>query len=243
MPTQKGRFMNQLTKTEAGAVALAAFNTDLAQIQLALQENTGVEGLTDRDFPRIKVPAGGSTVWTVATLEGEIQVPMIEGVVVAWSNGRAYYVTKFGEGDGNRPPDCFSNNGLVGIGAPGGACVSCPLAQYGSAENNAQACRQFRSLFVLRGENMLPDVLVIPPTSVKLHRKFNLKLSSVGVPHYAALANFTLRRTKNAKGVAYSEVVFGVSRKLTQDEIGKAKQYADMFASIMQPQEALDVLR
>jgi hypothetical protein len=224
----------QLVKSEPQSEILA-FHRDLGDISAALSTNIGSGNLSEFDLPRIKIPAGGGTQWTVPTLEGEAMEPQIEGVIVLARDTRAYYSQPISETGGNQPPDCFSTDGVTGSGKPGGACITCPLAVYGSAPGcRGQACKQIKQLFVLRGSQLLPEVVTLPPTSLKAAKQYLLKLTSQGVPYYAVVTRIGLERTKNAQGIAYSRAVLSFVRRLTPEEIDRAREYHEMLKPLVQ---------
>ncbi|MFZ5926320.1 MAG: hypothetical protein ACOYX1_02620 [Acidobacteriota bacterium] len=224
----------QLTEPKSQAVILA-FHTDLDTINAALSTNIGSGGLTEFDLPRIKIPAGGGIRWAVPTLEGEVMEPSIEGVIVLARDTRAYYSQPISETGGSQPPDCWSADGATGSGKPGGACLACPLARYGSAPGGrGQACKQIKQLFVLRGSLLLPEVVTLPPTSLKPAKQYLLKLTSQGVPYYAVVTRIGLERTKNAQGIAYSRAVLSFVRRLAPEEVERAREYHEMLKPLVQ---------
>jgi len=224
----------QLGKEESQAVILA-FHTDLNTINAAISTNIGTGGLSEFDLPRIKMPAGGGLQWAVPTLEGEAMEPSIEGVIVLARDTRAYYSQPISETGGSQPPDCWSADGAAGCGKPGGACLACPLAQYGSAPGGrGQACKQIKQLFVLRGSLLLPEVVTLPPTSLKAAKQYLLKLTSQGVPYYAVVTRIGLERTKNAQGIAYSRAVLAFVRRLAPEEVERAREYHEMLKPLVQ---------
>jgi len=224
----------QPVKPDSQAVILA-FHTDLDAISTALSTNIGAGGLSEFDLPRIKMPAGGGLQWIVPTLEGEAMEPAIEGVIVLARDTRAYYAQPISESGGGQPPDCWSADGTTGIGKPGGACMACPLARYGSAPGSrGQACKQIKQLFVLRGSLLLPEVVTLPPTSLKAAKQYLLKLTSQGVPYYAVVTRIGLERTKNAQGIAYSRAVLTFVRRLAPEEVERAREYHEMLKPLVQ---------
>jgi hypothetical protein len=224
----------QLVKSEPQSEILA-FHRDLSDISAALSTNIGSGNLSEFDLPRIKIPAGGGTQWTVPTLEGEAMEPHIEGVIVLARDTRAYYSQPISETGGNQPPDCYSTDGATGSGKPGGACITCPLAAYGSAPGGrGQACKQIKQLFILRGSQLLPEVVTLPPTSLKAAKQYLLKLTSQGVPYYAVVTRIGLERTKNAQGIAYSRAVLSFVRRLTPGEVDRAREYHEMLKPLVQ---------
>jgi hypothetical protein len=224
----------QIAKAESASV-IQAFQTDLATIHAAMSTNIGAGGLSEFDLPRIKIPAGGGLQWAVPTLEGETIESAIEGVIVLARDTRAYYSQPIGESGGNQPPDCSSPDGTFGIGTPGGNCMSCPLTRYGSAPTGrGQACKQIKQVFMLRGSLLLPEVITLPPTSLKGAKQYLLKLTSQGIPYYSVVTRVGLERTKNSQGIAYSKATFTFVRRLTPDEVKKALEYHEMLKPLVQ---------
>lgn len=224
----------QVVKTEQPSEILA-FTTDIAAITEALASNVGTGNLSEFDLPRIKMPAGGATTWIVPTLDGEASEPFVEGVIVLARDTRAYYAKPIAESGGGQPPDCASTDGVTGTGEPGGACIACPLAKYGSAPGGrGQACKQMKQLFVLRGSQLLPEVLTLPPTSLRAAKQYMLKLTSQGMPYFTVVTRIGLERTKNAQGIAYSRATFAFVRKLSPAEIERARQYHEMLKPLVQ---------
>ncbi len=227
--------MSQELVTVQNPSAIQAFQTDLSAIHAAISTNIGAGGLSEFDLPRIKIPAGGGLQWAVPSLEGETMESTIEGVIVLARDTRAYYSQPISESGGNQPPDCFSSDGSTGVGKPGGACMTCPLAQYGSAPGSrGQACKQIKQVFVLRGSLLLPEVVTLPPTSLKPAKQYLLKLTSQGIPYYSVVTRVGLERTKNSQGIAYSRATFAFVRRLAPDEVKKALEYHEMLKPLVQ---------
>ena len=113
--------------------------------------------------------------------------------------------------------------------------MTCPLAQYGSAPGGrGQACKQIKQVFVLRGSLLLPEVISLPPTSLKAAKQYLLKLTSQGIPYYSVVTRVGLERTKNKQGIAYSRATFTFVRRLTPDEVHKAQEYHEMLKPLVQ---------
>jgi len=229
----------QLIKSNSPAAAspgaILAFQANLDAIQTALSTNIGAGGLSEFDLPRIKMPAGGGLQWAVPTLEGEAMEPALEGVIVLARDTRAYYPQPISETGGGQPPNCWSADGTIGAGKPGGACLGCPLARWDSApDGRGQACKQIKQLFVVRGSVLLPEVVTLPPTSLKAARQYLLKLAAQGLPYYAVVTRIGLERTKNAQGIAYSRAVFRFVRRLAPEEVERARDYHEMLKPLVQ---------
>ena len=136
---------------------------------------------------------------------------------------RAYWKDKFtGEGT---PPTCGSLDGLIGVGEPGGACVACPLGQFGSGSdaagkpNDAKACKEGRLLFVLRPQDTIPIIISLSTMSVKPCKKYFLQLAQAAVPYYGCVTEFGLTPTKNKGGITYSQATFKAVRRLEPEQV------------------------
>jgi len=213
--------------------ALAALEGDMDNINEAIAANISGGGITDFDLPRVTISGGASPRWIVPTLDGEETLARIDGVIVFARDTRVYYKTAFGKSGGKQPPDCSSPDGVTGKGTPGGECSKCSLAEYGSAEEGAgQACKQVKQLFVLRGDLLLPEVLSLPPTSIKGSRQFFLKLTTQGIPYYQAMVGIELEKAQNAGGIQYGKAVMKFVRRLTPEETAQAVQYHALCRSL-----------
>lgn len=211
---------NELVKLEN----YAALQMNALELKEVLQENLGGEAISAFELDRVKVPSGGGTTWEVPTLEGVEDAKAIEGVVIYFKNQNAYWKEKY---DGqNNPPDCVSNDGMVGIGTPGGDCAVCPLNAFGS-EGKGKACKNMRTLFVLREGDVLPLVLTLPPTSLKDARKYFLRLASKGIPYYGVITEITLDKDKNENGITYSKAKLSLKGRLDPDTVKKLKAFQD----------------
>jgi hypothetical protein len=213
--------------------ALAALEGNLDSINEAIATNISGGGISDFDLPRVKISGGASPRWIVPTLEGEETLARIDGVIVFSRDTRVYYKTAFGKSSGKQPPDCSSSDGITGKGKPGGECSRCPLAEYGSAEEGTgQACKQVKQLFVLRGDLLLPEVVSLPPTSLKGARQFFLKLTTQGIPYYQALVGLELENAQNAAGIQYGKAALKFVRRLTPEESARAQQYHELCRTL-----------
>lgn len=196
-------------------------------------------GISPFDLMRLKVPAGGGIAWTVPSLSGPAESEkIIEGVIVAWSDQRAYWKQEF-SGAGT-PPDCASRDNITGVGEPGGRCRTCALAQFGSAPKKAnaksdprgQACKQMRLLFIIRPGDLLPIIVAVPPTSLKNVRDYFLNLAREGVPYYQCTTRLGLASDKNADGIAYSLVEPRLGQQLSDEEAARIKLFSDSLQSV-----------
>jgi hypothetical protein len=212
-------------------LALTAPQEEIAELQEAIAMNSGSGGMSEFDLPRITIAPGS---FKVPTANGTALVERIEGVVVYIRDIRVYYKLK---DQGSRPPDCSSTDCVVGHGEPGGRCIpqvdqngkvtvpGCPLAVFESAttpdgkQGKGQACKQVKQLYMLRGDSLMPEVLCVPPTSLKAARKFFNWLMGQRLPYPKALVAITVQNAKNTQSKEYGTAVFDLVRRLTPEEV------------------------
>ena len=128
------------TNTETTDIATASGFAALSDKEFLRDAmNDECAGL-DFQFDRIKIPAGGGTVFEIPADEGDetVMVKDITGVILFNHPANSYYTDKY-QG-GSNPPDCGSFDGITGTGNPGGQCKTCSFNQYGSGEGQAKAC-------------------------------------------------------------------------------------------------------
>ncbi len=228
-----------LVKVAPAPLALSMPEEERQAVMAAFAVNCASGSITEFDLPRIKVNSG-TALWLIPGLEGDTTAQSIEGVVVSARDTRVYYKSKDA---GNVPPDCSSIDGATGKGDPGGACASCPLSEWDSGENGAQACKQVKQLFMLRGSSMLPEVVSLPPTSLKAIRQFFLKLATQGIQYYHCILRVELEKAQNAQGKVYGKAVLKFVRKLSADEIARAEEvraFVESFSTRVTPGAATE---
>ncbi len=231
--------MSDIVKATPAPLALSMPEEERQAVMAAFAVNCASGSITEFDLPRIKVNSG-TALWLIPGLEGDTTAQSIEGVVVPARDTRVYYKSKDA---GNVPPDCSSIDGVHGKGDPGGECAGCPLAQWDSGENGAQACKQVKQLFMLRGASMLPEVVSLPPTSLKAIRQFFLKLATQGIQYYHCILRVELEKAQNAQGKVYGKAVLKFVRKLSPDEISRAEEvraFVETFSTRVTPGAATE---
>lgn len=198
------------------------------EVVALIQENIGAEGFSQFDLDRARVPAGGGLHWDLQSGEGADAIRGFEGVVIHVQDARRYWEVPYGEGETGAPPDCFSDDGIHGNGAPadacGGLCERCEFSKFGSEirkgqPTRAQACKQVKLLFVIRADELLPTVIVLPPTSLAQARRYFLRLVSRMLRPVQVVTLFELGPAQNAGGIKYARCQMQVVRKLDDDEV------------------------
>jgi hypothetical protein len=206
------------------------FATPVADIRDAVVANLGEGEMNAGNFERVKIPAGGGTAWSLQGLDGEEILKELSGIIVAWRDTRAYWSVAMENSEGNQPPDCYSLDARTGTGKPGGDCHDCAFAKFGSGpKGDGQACKLVRQLFLLREENLLPEIVSLPPSSLKPARQYFMRLASKAAPCYSLITKIGLEKTKNTQGIAYSRATFTSGGRLTPEQTARVKEYAAMI--------------
>lgn len=228
-----------LPDNTAGGILPAVLTSYGISVAEIINTNFGGEPISPFDLERVRVPAGGSTYWMLATPnkpEGEPK-ESFTGVIVHARFGRTYWVNPLGEGGGgvaSVPPDCYSDDGKTGIGTPGGDCEQCPFNAWGSDPKGGKgkACRQARLLFIVSPDSFLPRVLVCPAGSLKSIRNYMARLSNVGRPFWAVSTEFRLTRALNRGNQPFGQVTPKMAALLTDEQVARIKEYAETLKPI-----------
>jgi hypothetical protein len=218
---------------------LAILGQTEAQIE-AVREN--MEGVTLR-FERIKMPSGGGPVFQVPG-DGEklIVAENVVGVIVDHYRVNAYWPNKFS--GGNNPPVCSSLDGVTGISTVedanlGGPCVKCPMNQWGTARDKegnptrGKACKNIHRVYIARPGEFLPDLMPMPPTSLKNFDTYMQRLASKGKPFYSVITSVGLTADKNTTGTPYSKATFTRVSDFTADQTKRIREYVLKFRPAM----------
>jgi len=217
---------------DAGVVNFPALTEDPKALVEALKENMAGAGFSAFDLDRVKIPSGGNLTWTVPGLDGDTRTEQLVGIIMGVQNCRAYWATDFASSGGGTPPDCSSEDAVVGIGAmghgsetnPSGLCANCPYSQFKSDSRQlGQACKQIKRVFLLMPDSNLPRVVPLPPTSLKGSTQYMLRLSSQGLKFFQVVTRLTLVGDKNKTGIEYSKAVFGMVARLSAEQAGAAE--------------------
>lgn len=163
-----------------------------------LEENTGSRQINASSLPVWRFPGSGGEEWVFEDETGGRQrTQTLRGVVLAQRGERVFFRDAYG--GGGAPPDCRSNDGVVGMpatdddGQPinmfytpngeevvyGGNCASCPLAQWESKRlvdpsynGSGQACSEYRFMVVQRPDEPTPEGVRLPPSALRSWQAF-----------------------------------------------------------------------
>lgn len=206
------------------------------ELRKLMQTNIGPRGLTEKNLEILKVPSGGALIWTVPGIDGDEPHKVLTGICLGFSDTRVYWRVPFSErGKQRTPPDCSSKDGFWGKGTPGGECESCPLSQWGSdpRSGRGQACKQVRRLLLLRKDRILPELINIPPTSIKNAEQYFLRLFNQRIPFWGLVSNLALERTSNADGIDYARITFSAGPRLNEAERQALAPYQAQMAALL----------
>jgi hypothetical protein len=194
--------------------------------------NSGARGIDQSALTVVKFPSGESHVWLIPDLGGERIEKEMFGIVAAFRDVRLYWSQGMEEGSGS-PPDCVSNDFVHGHGKPGGACASCPMNQFGTARGKdgglgrGKACAERRILFLLTPESLLPYVVSVPPTSVRIISNFFIQMAGQGIPYYGGVLGLGFEKDKNDDNVTYALLKPRMVQRLDRDQITQIRTIAD----------------
>ena len=221
----------------------------MSKSELILNENNGYLNLAncsvngefleelsglDNQFDRIKIPAGGGTMFEFPS--GNPDEPdMIKdfsAVILYHHPMYVFYSSKFN--GSNNPPDCLSIDGITGVGVPGGKCISCPKNKFGSGDNGSKACKNKHQIYLLRENEIFPMVLSLPTSSNREFSSYIKRLLSRGKKSDSVVTKFSLKKAVNKTGISYSQVQFSLDRDLTDEEVTLIKGYSNQVKSYAQ---------
>lgn len=197
-----------------------------------------MDGLGAIPFDTIKIPSGGGLAFELPgeTDDTPTTAPAITGIIVDHHPINAHWETEY---DGsNNPPDCASFDGKVGLDTGSGElrqCASCPFNQFGSDPKggNGKACKNMHRIYILLSGQPIPMLLILPPTSLAAWRNYiGKKIVVRGKRPWMVMTKITLKREKNANGIAYSQAVFTKVADFTPTECATIKPMAEAFKAL-----------
>jgi hypothetical protein len=185
------------------------------------------------DLVRIKVPDGNSKAFTIGD---EVQ-KTVRGIMILRQERRNFWA-KSVEESGNQAPDCFSRDGVNGVGIygpgtegnPTGKCEACPLSQWSDIDGKRvpPPCHQQEAVLMLTEEMPFPVLVTVPRTSIKNFKTywkntlFMTKLKSLP----EVVTEIGLSPTKNDANTVYNELTFTLAEDLTK---GMARAEKDAY--------------
>ena len=186
-------------------------------------------GYDNLKFTKIVFPSSGSTVWDLEAL-GLGSAKEFSGIIIHDGPRKGWYKTSIDDGGEGNFPDCMSTDGEHGkslndmLQSPTGLCKDCPQAQWGSERKKGRGkdCSDRRFVFILlNSSDLLPVLLVVPPTSLGAMRDYVTELMRRGSYTYYQWAKFSLESDKNDDNIKFSKLVLCLGDSLTDPELDK----------------------
>lgn len=235
----------QETQTAAGLPIIerqwAFSKTNVKRVFAAMAAASGRDQVDIFELDQLRVGAGGNSVFMVATPLGPQPKQKIEGILVHHHAARAYWSQPFGAGT-RQPPQCQSPDGVQGFGDPGGLCLKCPHAVFGTkpaqggGQGRAPACKNMHILYVLYPYASLPAVLPVPGMSITPAREYLRWLAKQGYFAHEVLTEIGQEQARSADGITYSKLTFTCLGLLSEDTQKQLEAYStEVKAAVKQP--------
>jgi hypothetical protein len=181
-----------ILSSDEGGASLA----DIMSVNMGGADTT----FTQFDLDRIGMPSGDMARFTVPTLDEPDYLASFEGVIIAQRQNRSYWSDP--QPRKGSQPDCFSDDGITGHGNPGGSCLDCQFAKWGS-DGSGQACKLTNPLFIVRPDDILPVMLNVPPSSLKPLQQYRLNLTKRRKEIDGVVTRFELEKATSQGGIDF----------------------------------------
>lgn len=249
-----------LAPVDTGKFLALRSGGDIAEA-LAANSSTG-ESFADL-LTRVKVPSGGSTMWVIPKVSGDVTTGALTGVLagyvlrgVIWpldepqEGSQPAFVThdlKYGEAKGGATPSLLElaepyqlSDGRYDWAKMTGD-EPAPWGWGTAKTGKGKKAKEQRVLFLLTEYDPFPVMLTVGPGSLKNVRKFMSDLGKEGIPHYRAVVKLTLQKTTSSGGQPFSRVFFSLDGILTPED-GKAVKagFTDQLHAAAKAMEADD---
>ena len=229
-----------LAKIDAGS--FLPISDGMANTRAVIEANLGGEELNMSHLERLVNPSGKSTSWESEDIDGTTATfSEIQGVMIHHKVVRAYWATEFS--GGSNPPDCSSEDGVIGEGNPGGSCKDCPYAVFGSGPNNSQACKQIRQVYMLQPDRLLPTFINCSPVNVGAAFRYAIKLTDKKrLPYFHVITRVNLESDRSTSGFDYAKIIFSMVEALPVEEREKMTLYREMMLPYFQQMKVSETL-
>lgn len=183
------------------------------------------DGITPFTLQKIRTEGTNATKHHLETSSGVQEVDAITGVLLCPIAGVAKR-TRY-EGAYNpsivQPPKCFSTDGRIGIGEPGGNCIRCPEA------SNGGTCKPRVNWYFIHSGEKLVSNLSVSLTAQKYLQAYLRALMSEDCTPFEVLTEISFSKKGNDRA---NTMTFKNVGKLTPEEIAKAKALRDYLQSM-----------
>jgi hypothetical protein len=202
--------------------------TSLAAVAPVDLEEYGID-ITDLEFDRIKIPAGGIKQLQVVSDGEDEMVKELTGVIVYAHPAYARWPEKEAAPGEQVMPLCSSFDGKTGTDEDGAKhiCSSCPHYQWGSGKNGGKDCKTGYRLYVLQDGEMLPMLFNVPPTSSKVVKAYIGKGLMKGLPSFGYETTFTVGVKQAKSGDNYGVLILKRGAVLDNEKMQEMSQMAE----------------
>lgn len=221
---------------------LATTNTEFQIAPISEETVSAIKeelaGLGSITFDTIKIPSGGGLAFELPSDDPDKPEPKpsLKGVIIYHHPVNAYWVNAYT--GAKNVPDCVSfdaKNGRVTETGEIRDCASCPYNQYGSSADGGKgkACKNGHRVYILIEGEILPLMLILPPTSIKNLKDYLAKRVLIkGNRSYEVVTEFKLAKDKNEGGIAYSKATFSKVGVLSQEQVQQILPSVEFVKSI-----------
>jgi hypothetical protein len=216
----------------------AAFGSDRNELR---QENMGQDAsLSFGDIEDIEVPTGGDTTFVIPSAKGDTRLDTIKGVIIAQHDKRAKYDTEYDPANESAPA-CYSTDGYIGVGDPGGQCSECPDSKW-DAEKGGYKCGSKKVLYFVPEGRLLPLRLELKSAALgrsqdrkigNNYKTYMKQLFEEGVPYYAVVSAATARKDKSVNGRPCTRVDWTMVETIPAEYLPGVKAYSDNMKALL----------
>ncbi len=192
---------------------------DLKTFEELLREN--MEGIEQPEFPVIKILHAGALLFEMPGEEGETdKVKAFPAQILLHQRVNAHWEKSFDETGGGVPPDCSSLDGITGLELKD--CRKCNLNQFGSevmkdgSKGAGKACKNMMRIYIRLGQDLLPSIVIVPPSSLREYSSYAVKLTQKGKPLAIVVTKFQLEAAQNKQGIKYSKLTLSMESMLDE---------------------------
>lgn len=213
---------------------LLPMEVGMDEVKDLVASNVGDEGITAFDLERAINPGSGGANWKLPTLDGEPEeTNVIQGVIVFHRAVRAYWVRGYKPSE-TGPPDCSSMDYANGEGTPGGRCEDCAFSKFKSGQNNSQACKVVKQLFIIRPNELLPTVFNVSAVNFSHPKRYLLALlSKRRLAFNHVVTEISLHPDVSKSGYDYARTDFRLVSVLDAEQKDAMEQLTEMFTPML----------
>lgn len=231
----------------AGQFAVSKDDNGVARFIQAVKEH----GVKFQDLPRLTVPGSGGKVWEISTAKGLEGRPEIDVVIaLVLGNRKQWYAEEIDPAattEKSTPPNCASNNGIVGVGnnslgqEPQHSrmdhdCLTCRWNQWESdrKKRKGKDCKDYALVFAFLPHSFLPVVLKVTVSSLVNMREYMIKsLVSVGLDPWSVVTRLSLDPQQEGQ-LKWSLIKFALVKPLEGAEEKRFKQIREAIEKHLQ---------